>query len=291
MNPETTDLFHMLMSAGPVVKAVLLLLLFFSITSWAIMFIKYRYIRKSYRDSMDFTDIFWQCRNLTDAFAKAKLFKASPVARIFITGYMEIKKFESNAPTASEDLADGLAPIPSYNIVGSVQRALRRSISVEIRRLAQLVPFLATAGNTAPFIGLFGTVWGIMNTFHGIGMSKSASLAVVAPGISEALVATAAGLAVAIPSVMAYNYFTDRIRVLDSELQSFCADLLNIIERDLQKNSVETAASRRVKTVPAGNAHLSQAKHVVKERENVFAQGSVLTAEMNKGNQRFDGKE
>ena len=93
----------------------------------------------------------------------------------------------------------------------------------------------ATIGSTSPYVGLFGTVWGIMNTFQGIGLSGSASLAVVAPGISEALVATAAGLAVAIPSVIAYNYFTDRIRVLDSELQSFSADLLNIIERDIQK--------------------------------------------------------
>ena len=114
-------------------------------------------------------------------------------------------------------------------------RCDHRSIGVEVRRLTQLVPFLATAGNTAPFIGLFGTVWGIMNTFQGIGLSGSASLAVVAPGISEALVATAAGLAVAIPAVIAYNYFTDRIRVLDSELQSFSSDLLNIIEKDIQK--------------------------------------------------------
>jgi biopolymer transport protein TolQ len=106
---------------------------------------------------------------------------------------------------------------------------------VENRRLTQLVSFLATAGNTAPFIGLFGTVWGIMSTFQGIGLSGSASLAVVAPGISEALVATAAGLAVAIPSVIAYNYFNDRIRVLNSELQSFSSDLLNIIERDVLK--------------------------------------------------------
>ncbi len=237
MNPETTDLFHMLMSAGPIVKAVLLLLLFFSITSWAIIFIKYRYIRRAYKDSVDFTDIFWQCRNLADAFAKAKVLKTSPVARVFITGYMEIKKNDPTLSDKSGVKGNCVMSMPSHNIMGSVQRTLRRSISVENRRLAQLVPFLATAGNTAPFIGLFGTVWGIMNTFHGIGMSKSASLAVVAPGISEALVATAAGLAVAIPSVIAYNYFTDRIRVLDSELQSFVADLLNIIERDLQKNN------------------------------------------------------
>ena len=94
-------------------------------------------------------------------------------------------------------------------------------------------PFLATTGNTAPFIGLFGTVWGIMNSFHGIGLRGSASLAVVAPGISEALVATAAGLAAAIPAVIAFNYFMNKIRIVETEMQSFSADFLNIIERDI----------------------------------------------------------
>ncbi|MEA2060634.1 MAG: protein TolQ [Thermodesulfobacteriota bacterium] len=229
MIPESNGIFHMLYSAGPVVKLVLLLLLFFSITSWAIIFIKYRYVRRAYRESVDFTDLFWQCRSLADAFSKAKVLKTSPVARVFITGYLELKK----GGAARDD--EGSPPAYTFNALGGVNRALRRSINVEVRRLAQLVPFLATAGNTAPFIGLFGTVWGIMNTFHGIGITGSASLAVVAPGISEALVATAAGLAVAIPSVISYNYFTDRIRVLDSELQSFAADLMNIIERDIHR--------------------------------------------------------
>jgi biopolymer transport protein TolQ len=115
----------------------------------------------------------------------------------------------------------------------NIKRALRRAINTEVTRLTHMVPFLATTGNTTPFIGLFGTVWGIMNSFQGIGQRGSASLAVVAPGISEALVATAAGLAAAIPAVIAYNYFTQRIRVVESELQSFSADLLNIIERDI----------------------------------------------------------
>jgi len=245
MNPETTDLFSMMISAGPVVKTVMLILLFFSITSWAIIFIKYRYIRKAYRDSVDFTDIFWQCRNLADAFTKAKVLKTSPVARVFITGYMEVKKFDASMADSTGAKTTPAAkpvesrPLPAYNVMSSVQRALKRAISTEIRRLTQLTTFLATAGNTSPFIGLFGTVWGILNTFQGIGLNKSASLAVVAPGIAEALVATAAGLTVAIPAVIAYNYFTDRIRVLDSELQNFVADLLNIIERDIQKRQGE----------------------------------------------------
>ncbi len=115
----------------------------------------------------------------------------------------------------------------------NIKRALRRAINTETTRMTQMVPFLATTGNTTPFIGLFGTVWGIMNSFHSIGARGSASLAVVAPGISEALVATAAGLGVAIPAVIAFNYFMQKIKTLESELQSFSADFLNIIERDI----------------------------------------------------------
>ncbi len=232
MTTETVGIFYMLSGAGPVVKFVMLLLLFFSITSWAIIFIKFRYIRKAFKESADFTDIFWQCRNLADAFSKAKALRSSPVARIFITAYMEMARSDGKESPNAAMQRSGQSYLQS---IGSVKRSINRSISVEVRRLVQLVPFLATAGNTAPFIGLFGTVWGIMNTFQGIGLSGSASLAVVAPGISEALIATAAGLAVAIPSVIAYNYFTDRIRVLDSELNSFSSDLLNIMERDIQK--------------------------------------------------------
>lgn len=231
MTTESIGLFYMLSDAGPVVKFIMLVLLFFSITSWAIIFIKFRYIRKAFKDSAEFIEIFWQCRNLADAFSKAKALRSSPVARLFITGYMEMARSDGKD---NKKIQVKRTKSAYFQIMGSIKRSLNRSINVEIRRLVQLVPFLATAGNTAPFIGLFGTVWGIMDTFQGIGLSGSASLAVVAPGISEALIATAAGLAVAIPSVIAYNYFTDRVRVLDSELQSFSSDLLNIMERDIQ---------------------------------------------------------
>jgi biopolymer transport protein TolQ len=117
--------------------------------------------------------------------------------------------------------------------IENVKRTLRRAINTEMTRLTQMVPFLATTGNTTPFIGLFGTVWGIMHSFRSIGLKGSANLAVVAPGISEALIATAAGLAVAIPAVIAFNYFNQKIRVIESELQSFSADFLNIVERDI----------------------------------------------------------
>ncbi len=237
MIPESSGIFHMLITAGPVVKMVLLLLFFFSVTSWAIILIKYWYVRKAYKESVDFIDIFWQCHTLSDAFFKAKALRQSPVARIFISGYMEMKKSQGLKNAEEKGVNEKLADF-SFHILGNVKRALRRSINLEIRRLGQLVPFLATAGNTAPFIGLFGTVWGIMSTFHSIGLKGAANLAVVAPGISEALIATAAGLVVAIPSVIGYNYFTDRIKVLNSELENFSADFLNIVERDILTNKV-----------------------------------------------------
>jgi len=238
MNSTNIDIFSMIMHAGPMVKFVLLLLLFFSITSWAIMIMKYRYIKKAFSQSSEFIDFFWKSRNLSNAFSKAKQLRGSPVARIFRVGYAELKnlsrsgtskKQESKRSTESENTSLSAR----FTGIDNVKRALRRAINSETTRMIRMVPFLATTGNTAPFIGLFGTVWGIMSSFHGIGLKGSASLAAVAPGISEALVATAAGLAAAIPAVIAFNHFMQKIRIIESELQNFSADFLNIIERDI----------------------------------------------------------
>ena len=232
------EIVNMISNAGLMVQFVMLLLLFFSIMSWTIILIKYRYIKRAYRESAEFTDFFWKSRDLSNAFAKAKQLHGSPLARIFRIGYVELKKMsQSTTPTSPAPSK----PAGSQNMsldarfagTDNIKRALRRAITTEMTRMTQLVPFLATTGNTAPFIGLFGTVWGIMNSFVGIGKMGSANLAVVAPGISEALVATAAGLAAAIPAVIAFNYFMSKIRVVESELQSFSADFLNIIERDI----------------------------------------------------------
>ncbi len=230
------NIFQMMLNAGLMVQFVLLLLLFFSITSWAIILIKYRYIMKAFRDSARFTDYFWKSRDLSNAFLKAKQLGSSPVARVFRVGYLELKKLSKSGVSisSSQSTEAETSPLSSmFTGTDNVKRALRRAINTEMTKMTQMVPFLATTGNTAPFIGLFGTVWGIMNSFHGIGLKGSASLAVVAPGISEALVATAVGLAVAIPAVIAFNYFTQKIRVIESELQSFAADFLNIVERDI----------------------------------------------------------
>lgn len=231
------DLIHMISNAGMMVQSILLLLLFFSITSWAIILIKYRYIKRAFKQSAEFTEFFWKSRDLSNAFAKAKQLHGSPVARIFRIGYVELKKTSpsggsSNSESSSTTGSD-LSMSSRFTGTDNVKRALRRAINTEMTRMTQMVPFLATTGNTTPFIGLFGTVWGIMNSFAGIGQRGSASLAVVAPGISEALVATAAGLAAAIPAVIAFNFFMNKIRTVETELHSFSDDFLNIIERDI----------------------------------------------------------
>jgi biopolymer transport protein TolQ len=236
MNFAQLDLLGMIRNAGLVVQGVLMLLLFFSVASWTIILVKARYIRRALRESAEFSDFFWKSRDFSSAFAKAKALPASPLARIFRIAYLELKKTsqagesaEAGDPAAGAGFALGARQAATDN----VKRALRRAINTEMTRMTQLVPFLATTGNTTPFIGLFGTVWGIMDSFHGIGQKGTASLAVVAPGISEALVATAAGLAAAIPAVIAFNYFMSKIRIVETEFQSFSADFLNIVERDI----------------------------------------------------------
>ena len=229
------NIIEMFINAGFVVRVILLMLLFFSIASWSIILIKLRYIGKAFKESSKFIDYFWKSRDLSNAFVRAKQMKNCPVARVFRVGYLELKKVSQSGVSspAGAETAEGPSLGTRFTGTDNIKRSLRRAINTEMTRLTQMVPFLATTGNTAPFIGLFGTVWGIMNSFRSIGLRASANLAVVAPGISEALIATAAGLAVAIPSVIAFNYFTQKIRVIETEMVSFSADFLNIVERDI----------------------------------------------------------
>ncbi len=226
---QELSVFQMISGAGLVVKLVLLSLLAFSVTSWVIIVLKFLLISRSQKETVEFVDAFWQSRNLGDAYSRAKQLKESTVANVFRIAYKELKRITNTAAS------DGAGSLDSRSGVDNIRRILRRATSEETHRMAQMVPFLATAGSTAPFIGLFGTVWGIMNSFQGIAQKGSANLAVVAPGIAEALIATAVGLAVAIPSVIAYNFFSQKIRVIDAELQNFAADFLNIVERDILK--------------------------------------------------------
>ena len=205
-------IFGMLSDAGVVVLLVLSLLLLFSIISWAIIAFKFGYLRKSLRESKAFLDYFFEVNNVVKVFTESENFRYGSLPRVFRSGYIEYRALGEKG-----DVRQARARIA---------RAVKREVNAENKRLAALVPFLATVGNTAPFIGLFGTVWGIMNSFHTIGLTQSASLAAVAPGISEALIATAAGLAAAIPAVIAYNSFTQKISVIERDLEEFSPEFV-----------------------------------------------------------------
>ena len=225
------SLIDMILDAGVIVQFVLLFLLFFSVLSWAIIFMKYLAIRKARRENVSFSEVYMRSTKLSEVFTASKKFTYSPVAEVFRTGYAEqvnLNKLMKDSPVASEGSAVSALEMKG---VDSVERALNRACSAELTKLESTLGFLATTGSVSPFIGLFGTVWGIMDTFRGIGAKGSATLAVVAPGISEALVATAAGLAAAIPAVVFYNYFQNNIKAMAIEMDSFASEFLNIIER------------------------------------------------------------
>ncbi len=222
------SILDLVLHAGIVVKITLFILLFFSIFSWAIIFYKFRVIRRAERESDAFLRHFRKSKRLDAVFNGTRTLNWSPLANIFREGYAELTTKESSErnPSDSYTLSTELSGIDN------ISRALRRASASEITKLESFLGFLATTGSTTPFIGLFGTVWGIMDSFHSIGLRGSASLSVVAPGISEALVATAAGLAAAIPAVVAYNYYLNKIKTLAAEMDSFSQELLNIIDRN-----------------------------------------------------------
>jgi biopolymer transport protein TolQ len=216
---------------GLVVKLVLIVLIYFSVVSWAIIFFKLLQVQKAKNESERFIDFFWQTKRFDLINAQLDRFANSPLSVLFNEGYGELKKLMEKG----EEKADPNVISTELGGVDNIARALRRATTSEITRLEKYLTFLATTGSTAPFIGLFGTVWGIMTAFKGIGETGSASLAVVAPGIAEALIATAIGLVAAIPAVMGYNHFQQKIRVLIAEMDSFSSELLNIIQRSFSK--------------------------------------------------------
>lgn len=224
---NNSGLWEMIWSAGPMVKFVLVVLLFFSIFSWAIIGYKLLLLRKIEKETASFYDLFWEKRQFAHLFAASKNYKHTPLAPIFAAAYSEI--------TGLMKSAEGSEPWLRKDDVERFQRILRKAIDSETAKVEYAVGFLATTGNTAPFIGLFGTVWGIMASFRDIGAKGSANLAVVAPGISEALVATAMGLLAAIPAVMGYNHLMTRIGRLSTDMSNFASDIVNVLEKQASK--------------------------------------------------------
>jgi biopolymer transport protein TolQ len=221
-----------ILSASWPVQLTLLILAGMSIVCWAIIFTKRNSILNTRKANQPFIDLFWKASSLDDIFSKVDKFPESSIARVFRSGYLELRKMaDSNlAQTAKDEVA------PMLSGIDNLERSLNKSIDVELTVLETRLGFLATTGSTGPFIGLFGTVWGIMGAFHKIGATGMANLAVVAPGISEALIATAIGLVAAIPATVAYNHFSTLIQREQIELNSFASDFLNIAKRNFFKD-------------------------------------------------------
>ena len=226
---QDLSILQMIIHAGPMVKFVMLLLLVFSLVSWTIIIIKHLAYKKALAETEFFLDLFWKSKNLTDAYKAAKEIPESPEASVFLLGFNELQKINRSRVSKQKSQDTLEMQLASMD---NLKRALRKAENKELAQLGKYLSFLATTGSATPFIGLFGTVWGIMASFQDIGMRGSASLAVVAPGISEALVATAAGLAVAIPSVIFYNYYSNKLAEIENNMLGFSADFMNLVERD-----------------------------------------------------------
>ena len=222
----------LLLNAGIVVKLVLILLIIFSVFSWAIILFKLFQIHRANSESDRFMDMFWKATRFDAIAAQVDRFGNSPLTVLFNEGYGELKKVvEGNGKS------DGSALSTDLGGVENVSRALRRATNSEITRLERYLTFLATTGSTSPFIGLFGTVWGIMTSFQGIANSQNTNLAVVAPGIAEALFATAIGLVAAIPATIFYNMYSSDAAKIGTRLENFADEFSAIISRQLDERA------------------------------------------------------
>lgn len=219
--PARETVLDLLLYAGPMAKLVLVLLLGFSVGSWAVVLFKGVWTRRYRNEDRSFLKLFRGSRKLEAVVDLARPLEYSPLAAVFRSGVEELSEGKEGEGAAEDprDLRD------------RVERSLRATAQIEAERLESYLQFLATTGSATPFIGLFGTVWGIMDAFRSIGLAGSASLATVAPGISEALITTAAGLFAAIPAVVAYNYFLAQVRAEQQKIDGFVGEFLRIAER------------------------------------------------------------
>lgn len=225
VEPANMGTWALVKGASGVVIGVMILLAAMSVVSWYIIGFKYLFISQATRESEEFLDAFWRSKDIEAIYKVAQGLSRSPLSSLFLAGYTELSKLQTGGQQSQDRDGD----------LENVERALSRAQTKATTQLESAVPFLATTGSAAPFIGLFGTVWGILVSFQAIGVMKNASVTTVAPRIAEALIATAIGLVAAIPAVMAYNYFLRRIRVLTSDMETFSKDFLNIVRRHFLK--------------------------------------------------------
>jgi biopolymer transport protein TolQ len=217
------SLGHLILQASFLVQLIMLMLLAASVVSWAVIIGKRRLLGRTRSDADAFEERFWSGGTLVDLYDKVRRSKEDAgLISIFVSGYEEFTRQQQHKVSSEDALA-------------SVQRAMRVAQAREVDRLDGGLAFLATVGSTSPYVGLFGTVWGIMTAFIAIGNVKQATIAMVAPGISEALIATAMGLFAAIPAVIAYNFFTNQVERLENRFNTFSEELIGILERGLRQ--------------------------------------------------------
>ena len=229
---SNTDIVRLVLDSSWLSLGVLFILLLFSAISWGITFYKIAQFRRAARQTAAFLDVFRKSSKFSEVQAVCGSLKDSPLVGLFQSGYSELNAQLRQPAGADPAKPPAAAGRPTLRSLDSVDRSLLRATTVEIAKLERHIPFLATVASITPFIGLFGTVWGIMGSFHNIGAAGSSSLGVVAPGIAEALIATAAGLFAAIPAVYFYNHFTQRVKEQASAMEDFSLEFLNICERN-----------------------------------------------------------
>jgi biopolymer transport protein TolQ len=230
-----TSIISLLSRATPLSIAILLGLAFLSVWSWAIFLYKWWTFRRAAHQSAQFLDVFRRSNKFSEVQAVCRSLGESPLVGLFQTGYAELTaQLRQSTPPEPANGPNPHAPggRPTLKSLAAVDRALLRASAVEVNKLENRIPFLATVASMAPFIGLFGTVWGIMSAFVHIGETGSTSLQAVGTPIAEALIATAAGLAAAIPAVLFYNYLTQRVKIFATDMDDFSMEFLNIAERN-----------------------------------------------------------
>jgi biopolymer transport protein TolQ len=229
--PETapaTDIVSLILEASPLAQVVLAILLVFSAVSWGIVIFKYAQLRRAASQTAQFLNVFRKSSRFAEVQAACAGLPASPLVGLFQSGYAEL----TAQLRGTDSKPEGATGRPTLRSLDAVDRALLRASTVEVSKLEYRVPFLATTASITPYIGLFGTVWGIMVSFQAIAAQGSTSLNVVAPGIAEALIATAAGLFAAIPAVYFYNDLTARVKKFANEMDDFAMEFLTIAERN-----------------------------------------------------------
>ena len=223
-------IWQMIAASGKIAQGILLLLLWFSVISWAVIVYKWKVYKKAKSQSQKFLNLFRQKRSFSDSFSSLAVMSGTPLSRILATGYKTVQEMVRENPVYVKQSNPKISL--STEAIEEVRSAVQRTSNEELEKLERYLVFLATCGNVAPFLGLLGTIWGVMDSFHSIGVKGSASLAVVAPGIATALVATIVGLAVAIPAVIGFNYFNNKLRGFSVLFDNFSSELLSQIKKE-----------------------------------------------------------